>query len=340
MASPVVRLNRASVIADTTGNVDAGAIRVTARRSLGMRRGSVISSSTSGLGRAGKLSIKAGELTLRRSRIQALAGLKSSGLTGGITIQARRWAKFENGSGISIANAASPERLDVDSGALRLMAPSLTLENSRITSSSTGNLAAGDIDLRFGPSLVLLSGLVTTEANTGNGGAIDLAGDGRIDLENSRITSSVAAGKGNGGDITVSAKDLLLSTGLIEAKAASGNGGRVSLNVRTLLASGNIINRRDVSLGDYLRNAAAAGAWQKEEFGNNVISAVSQSGLSGTIELASPQLNLSGALSNLGNPLFDTSEVRPDACRKEPGSTLTVEGRGGLPPRLRDWTLY
>src|SRR5204863_3084304 len=71
-------------------------------------------------------------------------------------------------------------------------------------------------------------------------------------------------------------------------------------------------------------------------FGLNVIQAAAPTGVSGAIELTSPVLDTSGALSGLGAAPLDTTLVGRSPCRLAAGSSLALAGRGGLAPSARD----
>jgi hypothetical protein len=203
-----------------------------------------------------------------------------------------------------------------------------------ITSGSTGNVAAGQINVGFDQLLKLSNSFITTRANGGNGGAITLQGSGNLLLLNSAVTTSVTGGAGNGGDLQIQAQNLVMDSGTIKANAQSGNGGNINLQVRALVPSGNTLN------GKPFTSSAALLPGPDNVRPNNIIEAVSATGVSGTINLTAPQLNLSGVLANIGNTAFDSSRVKPDTCTVDPGSSLTVQGRGGLLPKGDDLPVF
>lgn len=339
--APQVYVTGGTINADTSGNVQAGAIQIHAPVVLALARNGTVSSSTRGTANAGLVDIDTGRLHVSHSSISARAETESGGLIGGIGISARESFDLNDKAQISIENLATPEAtIFAQPGTIEIDTPRMSLRNSRITTHSAGTTDAGKIRLSFTSMLNLDNSSITTSANFGNGGNIDVRGGSTAHLDSSQIRSSVTGKGGDGGDITLAAGNLIMQTGLIEANATSGNGGDVRLDVLALTPSGSQVNGRDVMSGDYLDIARWAGAWQPGVFGDNIIRAVSRTGLSGNISVSAPQLNLAGAIANLGNPSYDTAEVSSDACLSEPGSSLSVVGRGGLPQRLRDWMLY
>ncbi len=112
---------------------------------------------------------------------------------------------MSNGGILSIRNhatVADPSRLTPT--LLSVSAPRVTLKDASITAESTGNIAASDIQIRFGDRMVVDPSSITTSANQGAGGDITIAGgNGLLWLDHSQITTSV--GTGNGGDINIRA---------------------------------------------------------------------------------------------------------------------------------------
>jgi filamentous hemagglutinin family protein len=340
--TPALTLRGGSITAATSGNVGAGSVTVKVAGTLAASRSAAITSATSGQGAAGSVRIDAARITLDRASVSAAAGENSGGQTGDVTVNARESLSLADGAEISIANAASAaDPKGIKAGRIQVSAPLIALSGSQIKTDSTGNIAAGDIGIDFGQSLALSGeSFISTTANTGNGGSIAIQGGGTVTLGDSGIRTSVKEGKGDGGDITVQADTLFLLTGQIQADANSGNGGDIALNVRNFVPSGNTLNGIEYGTADAFAVRLAPGAWRPYEFGNNVVQAVSLSGVSGTISLAAPQLNLSGALANLGNPRFDSGLLGADYCALDAESALTVEGQGALPRRSRELLLY
>jgi len=293
---------------------DAGNVKVKSKDAVILRNGGEISSFTYGTGKAGSVTVRAATLTVENAKSEIDAGSKdkvSSGKTGNIDVTASDWIAITNKGRISLENEAGAENVK-DIGRVKVAAPEIRLSHGgKITSQSTGNVDGGDITVQ--------------------GGTIRLGDD-------SGFETSVSGPDGDGGDIVVRAHTLVMDTGRIEANAKSGKGGNVRLDVQALIPSGNFLNGQEVSSSDPLGQRQSF--IELANIVNNVITAESETGLSGTISLTAPQLNLSGVLANLGNPAFDTSIIGPDYCGLGTGSSLTVQGRGGLPPKGSDLILY
>jgi large exoprotein involved in heme utilization and adhesion len=347
VTAPVVKLDGADtqITAVTLGNANAGSILVNVAKFLAITQGAAITSATSGAGGAGDVMVHAGVLTIDGGGlISAEAQAESGGQTGRVTVTASDSMRLTHAAKISLANAGQvSDPGQIQAGQIQISTPRLELNHSQITTQADGNLDAGRIELDVAETLSLAdTSFIRTTANTGHGGdiVVSVLGGDPLSLRDSGIETSVRGPGGDGGEIGLQAPTLLLETGMIQANAVSGRGGDIQLNVQTLMPSGNQINGQELGGGDPFSAGQRAGEWASDQFGNNVIQAVSQTGVSGTTTLSTPQLNLSGALANLGNPVLDTSRLEADYCALGLGSSLILEGHGGLLPRGDDLMVY
>jgi hypothetical protein len=134
---------------------------------------------------------------------------------------------------------------------------------------------------------------------------------------------------GNGGDINISAKALVMNSGFIQANTAatSAIGGNVQVNVDTLLPSGNTL----------FVGGQTAYRFMPEVFGFNVIQAAAPTGISGAINVMAPVLDISGSLNGLSAKLIDGGKLGRNPCQATGGSSLAVAGRGGSAESARGW---
>jgi hypothetical protein len=208
-------------------------------------------------------------------------------------------------------------------------------DGSTINASSSGKGDAGNVTVSAGELSLEQNSLISTESVSGNGGNITIKKNQLIQLINSGFQTSVSGQQGgDGGNISANGEILVMETGLIQAntKAQGASGGRIDLKLSGLIPSGaNLILGGDQPIED----------WKPYEFGFNVIQAAAPNGISGDIQsTTSPQLDLSGVLSNLGMPRFDIHAISQDYCSLGTGSSLIRQGKGGLPLRSRDSVLY
>jgi len=194
---------------------------------------------------------------------------------------------------------------------------------SAISANSTGNVPASDIRLQVGDRMRVRTGQVTTEANGGDGGRIEVVG-GPLILQDGRITTSVW-GLGNGGDILIRPRALLLDTGFIQANTSEGaKGGDIRVDTPILVIPG---NQRYVQGGEQRQNF-----WTGS--GVNVIQAAAPEGISGDIQVSAIALDLSGALFSLRADYAGLAGVAESPCEVVQGavpSSLVRSGYGGFP---------
>jgi large exoprotein involved in heme utilization and adhesion len=173
-----------------------------------------------------------------------------------------------------------------------------------IAAESSGQGDAGSIMLSASTLRLKDGASISTQAATANGGNIALTVGAFVYLVDSTITTSVKGSAGNGGNITIDPRLVVLDSSDIIAQAVAGHGGNIFINASNLIAST-----------------------------DSLVSASSQLGISGTVELIGPRVDLNGSLVVLPSDLRAAAEVARTSCdaraRKE--SSLVNSGYGGLP---------
>lgn len=309
----------------------AGWVDVFAKGMIRLTNAGEIATNTMGEGGAGYVVVKAGSIALdgERSRIAARAEAGSSGQTGDVTITADSII-LTNGGSITIANdASSAYANEMIPTALNIETKSLALKDASITANSTGNIAASNIDLKIVDSLRAERSIVSTSSAEGNGGAIGIRAGSSIVLDRSQITTSVSSlTNGNGGNIGLASRYLVLNTGMIQAntEAAKANGGDIRIEVTSLVPSNNSL----------LVGGSTPYVFDASRNGFNAIQAAAPDGVSGNIQITSPVLDLSGSLAGIQAQILQSEGLGRSPCDTAAGSTLATVGRGGLPPSARD----
>jgi large exoprotein involved in heme utilization and adhesion len=178
---------------------------------------------------------------------------------------------------------------------------------SQIVARSTGSGDAGSVTVSAGRLLLANGAAISTEAetSTASGGNITLKVGDFLHLIGGEITTSVKGETGNGGNITIDPQSLVLDQSSIIAQAIQGHGGNITINA-----------------GEFLASA------------DSIVSATSALGISGTIEIIGPRVDLNGALVVLSSELRSAAQVLRNSCAAQAGvpqSSLVEGGRGGLP---------
>ena len=214
-----------------------------------------------------------------------------------------------DGQGI-FANINATATGSGNAGNLNIVARNtLTLTNNASLSTFADTVDAGDIDVDAGSS-IKLSGSSTINAQAAlDGGNINITTPSVISL----VDSVVSAEAGNtGGNIVINTAAVALNDSDLIANAAVRNGGNITIFTQVFVASA-----------------------------DSVISATGGPfGVSGNINILSPDTDLSGSLVALSESLADSYVQLSESCAaKFEGeySSFIVVGRGGVPVEPSRW---
>jgi filamentous hemagglutinin family protein len=310
----------------------AGNIELQVRDALLIDSGGSIVANTGGTGAAGRIRVQAGSLTLgafdtdsgQPSRISSRTFPGSGGQPGNITIEVAGAVSLQDSAVLSIANearVADPQSLQPT--LLSVRAASLDAHGADITAASSGNADAGRIEVHTSGAIRLADSRVRTSSVDGDGGAIDLQAGSLVRLSNSQVSTSVTGSlNGNGGDILIGGRALVLQSGFVQANtaAARARGGDVRVAVDALVPDGS-----NVFVG-----GDRIAAFVPDRPGFNVIQAAAPEGVSGTLAVTVPQLSLSATLVGLSTPRIDFGPLGRDLCEIGGTSSFGVLGRGAL----------
>ena len=185
---------------------------------------------------------------------------------------------------------------------------------THLSAQSTGQGNAGNIAINAGSQFLSQSSVVTTEASQASGGNIAIRAKDSIRLLNSTLSTSVQGGpETSGGNITIDPTIMTLQNSQILAQAVQGAGGNISIVAGTFLADQ-----------------------------TSVVSASSQFGLSGAVNIQSPVSSLSGSLTTLPNRPLQAQPLLGQRCAAQVNghrSSLVVSGRDTLPSEPGHWLI-
>jgi hypothetical protein len=321
--------------ADSESSGNAGSVTVLVTDLLEVLNGGIISSNTFGPGNAGSVKVHAGELLINGQDSPWLTGIASAseesaqGFAGDVDIEAGKvTAQNEGEITIQTHQTVSEEKLSqAPTSHLFIDCPLVILDKGRITAHSTGNVPAAEIGINTDEILISGDSRIVTAASEADGGSIMLRAD-IIDLRNSLIFSSVMGSTGNGGDITINgnspAKALILDGGFIQANAPAGaRGGDIFIDTEAVIPGGGFLE-----VGGLTRQSFVPGS------GRNIIQAAAPGGEQGTIQITSPELDISGSLVSLNAALTEPIRLAADPCLysgSDEASSLVFAGAGGVP---------
>lgn len=178
---------------------------------------------------------------------------------------------------------------------------------------------AGEITLSAGGDIRLSGGSeISTGALLSGGGKINVHTEAYLYLLDARISTSVAQGADNGGDVIIGNAETgkgpvftVLNRSDIRANAYAGDGGAIFITTDNFVKSG-----------------------------NSVVSATSRRGNDGTVEIAAPDLNLAAGIAILPGSYLDAADWMETPCAARTGedvSRFVIKGRDAVATPFDDW---
>lgn len=272
--------------AGATGN--AGTIEIGSPR-LDLKAGASIEAVTRGDGNAGNVQISVGTVEIQGAESRVSSSSFSEGVGGDLRVSADRIALTDGGAIIA-------ESLSEAEGAGR---------SGRVTLGATDR-----IDL-------LRGGRVSVETVRADAGDIEVNATNLVQLHDAgSITTSVAGGDGDGGNIRIDPVFVILDGGSeIIANAREGAGGNIDIRI----TGGGLLKSPD-----------------------SVIEASSEFGVDGSVRIDSPETDVIKGIVALPAEFLDVSSLLSDRCGARDSdevSSFVVTGRGNVPPGPEDSTL-
>lgn len=288
--------------------------------------GSVIAANTAGLGgNGGNLTINTRRLTLRNSGLIAVSSI-GQGSAGNLTVNATEFIDVAGGVegtyGSAIASTVDfpnpslqrlfgiPAQPRGDAGDVMVNSSIVRLSNGGGISSL--NLGIGDAGkVRINADSIVLDqrGDISAFTFSGKGGEIIVQARSALLRRNSSITAT-ARGQGNGGNIQLKIPVIVgLENSDIIANAIDGRGGNINITTQAILG----LNYRDRLTPE------------------SDITASSQFGVAGTVQINTPDINPNSGLIQLPNSVINPNQQLANGCATNGESRFVMTGRGGLP---------
>jgi large exoprotein involved in heme utilization and adhesion len=187
-------------------------------------------------------------------------------------------------------------------------------DGAKVDVSNQGLGKAGTLRVNANSIFLDSQGSITAATVSGEGGNIDLnVRDVLLQRNNSPITAS-AGGTGNGGNIKINTSSLVAvpnENSDIRANSVNARGGNVTINADGIF--GIQFRPQDTPSSDI----TATGA---------------NSAQSGTVQLNIEQLDPTAGLVELPTTVVDPSRLIATSCPADEGNSFVITGRGGLPP--------
>ncbi|WP_442937268.1 two-partner secretion domain-containing protein [Nostoc sp.] len=286
-----------------------------------------ISSGTIGTGNAGNLT-----LNTRHLIIQGGARISSSTLARGnagsaivnatesVEVQGKGPSTLSPStieSAATIVDPALQQRFNLPlapsgtSGNVIINTPQLSITDGALVSVSNQGVGnAGDLLVNADAIRLDRQGGITASTQSGEGGNINLQANSLILRHNSTITAT-ASGTGNGGNLTINSPIILgLENSDIIANAFQGKGGNIDITSQGIFGL----------------------KYRPQLTRENDITASSQFGVSGTVQINTIGVDPNSGLVELPTNVTDSSQQIASGCSANQGSRFVATGRGGVPP--------
>jgi filamentous hemagglutinin family protein len=277
----------------TFTDASAGEIKISTGRLI-LQDGGQVATNTSNKGRGGTVVINANSIELSGS------SQESAGETG-----------LFSTSGDIVFNPFATGT----AGNLRIVTDELIVRDGAfIAANSLGSGDAGTLEIMANAIRLDNQGKLIATTTSGEGGNINLLVREILQLRNNSLISAEAGGTGNGGNITIDSKFIVAvpqENSDIIANAVRGKGGNINITTQGIFG----LESRDrlTPLSD--------------------ITASSEFGLDGVVEISSPDVDPSRGLVEL--PSVPGVPKPLQGCQAREGrsqSSFVNAGRGGVPP--------
>ncbi|AUB44940.1 Large exoprotein involved in heme utilization or adhesion (plasmid) [Nostoc flagelliforme CCNUN1] len=301
-----------------------------------------------GRGDGGNITIDSGSFSLR-DRAQLIASTSGQGNAGNVTVRAKNAVSLAYAAILSTVEAGGVGKggnIDINAATLSL------IDRAQLTASTYGQGNAGTIKVNTADffTISLNSGLfVDSESPTGTAGDIIVTSP-RVTLDNGG-TLNAESESGKGGNINLQTDLLLLRHGAQISTTAGtdktgGNGGNININAPSGFIVAVPSENSDITANaftgtggrvDILAFGIYGIEFRESPTPLSDITASSEFGTQGTVELNTPDIDPNSGLVNLPTIPVDTQVAQTcQAGGSLAKSSFTITGRGGLPPNPGD----
>ncbi|OCQ99870.1 filamentous hemagglutinin [Nostoc sp. MBR 210] len=204
-----------------------------------------------------------------------------------------------------------PDMLTANAGSLTIKTPNLILTDDAtvtVTSEGTGN--AGNLKIIADIIQLKNQALIQAQTESGNGGDIDLKVRSLLLMRDRSKITTTAGSQGNGGNININAPVIVgLENSDITANALRGKGGNINITTQGIIGL----------------------EYRSQLTPENDITASSEFGVNGTVEINNIGVDPNSGLVELPGNLTDSSQKIASGCDANTGSSFVATGRGGIP---------
>ncbi|MBL1179193.1 MAG: S-layer family protein [Pantanalinema sp. GBBB05] len=204
-----------------------------------------------------------------------------------------------------------PNILTANAGTVNVTTPNLTLTKGgavSVINQGAGN--GGNIQIAANRIFLERQGSIQAQTASGEGGNITLQVDELALLRHNSLISATSGAIGNGGNITINAPIIVgVENSDIIANAFQGRGGNIQITTELLLGL----------------------KFRPQLTSENDITASSQFGVSGTVQVHTIDIDPNSGLVELPEKLADPAQKIVAGCSGTQRSRFVATGRGGVP---------
>jgi filamentous hemagglutinin family protein len=289
----VTALSTASLVAGNAGNLTINT------HNLIVNSSGAVTSSSVGRGNAGDITINASEsidVTGNLPKAETPSQIRST---------------VKNPSAFAQRFFNIPAIPQGKGGNININTPSLKInDDASVTATNQGIGDSGTININAESVLLARKGGITASTTSGEGGNISLKLQNLLLMRNNSLIDTEATVTGNGGNITINSPIIVgLENSDIIANAVQGNGGNIDITTQGIF-------------GLKFRNELTS---------ENDITASSQFGINGTVDINNFGVDPNSSLVELPENLTDPSQQIATGCSNNTGSSFVATGRGGIP---------
>ena len=286
-----------ALTASSFGIGDAGNLIVNTQ-SLIVEDGGRVDSSTLASGNSGSLTVNATDFIEVSGTVKGSVNPSLIISSANITDES-----FRNTFGLPAVPSGNSGNATINTPVLRVT------DGGEVTVGNDGTGKGGILNINANSILLNSNGKITASTQSGGGGNIDLQLKDSLSIRDQSLISAEAAGTGDGGNININSPVIVgLENSDIVANAVEGNGGNININTSGLFG----LQFRDELTRD------------------SDITASSQFGVNGTVEINNPAIDPNSSLIQLPSDVIDGSQEVASGCSVNQGNSFTVVGKGGL----------
>jgi filamentous hemagglutinin family protein len=259
-----------------------------------------------------------GIMTLDVGRLQVLNGGQISasnfgtGSAGNVSIRAESIeVTGATADGQIASRVSATSQTDAPAGSISITAADIHLWNGgTIAVSSFGTGKAGNLTLQANTLQLSNSSQLKSESNGGVEGNIHLVLGEKLVLKNGSQITTNASASASGGNITISSPVIVgVGNSDIVANAIRGQGGNIQITTQGIFGL----------------------ALRPQLTPKNDITASSEFGINGTVQINNLAVDPSNGLTQLAMDFADSSQQIVAGCAENDGSSFVATGRGGMP---------